>query len=602
MEEAPKIAPTDQPIYWNKQAPAAAAEAKAFWESLRHFYRTGEKPKSKEEPKLRSALSHLLNGGVNSYPFVLGSEEAQISLELNENTPFYLLDQLISANQKENRKSFKTQLSSLIDRINGLLGLSVETTEAEQLSQTYDFAGEMFAFEKMAQMMPSGSIGQVSKARMSRLKAVINIMQKGLDFFNGQNGLLIVNENFEKELRAKQLFKEARMITSEGDVFVQTQQLFRQEMGSFSELIKAYRIAELEVEGAYEEGVHDEYFEHFTWHRLLPEELSLFHSIVLIVNHGSVFDHLTSFSRLMASNQPIKVIVVNNELISKPTQHLGWEDASHQFRQELAALCIAHRNIYTLQSGLDDPSFLQAGLASLLKTTFPALCHLSVPKDGMLATGENSVLTYAGHAGRYFTRMIYDPGTVQKWGGRLDINSNCQPGKKWPLYTLTVRTSEKAEAKMDVAFTYADYKAMFPEKARELMTIPSAFYSEHLVPLADYLELSEAELYGKIPYVLALDENRQLQRAAVPNVWVVSCQERLDYWTFLQEIGGVNRPAEAAALAEPIAETTNGMEAMEAKLKEEYQEKLERIQQEAVAKAAERIIAALLNDEELSPK
>ncbi len=603
MEEVTQIAPQHQPIRWTIDAPAPAAESKAFWKNLRHFYRTGEKPASKHEMKLSSALSHLLPEKEAAYPFALPGEKASLSIALDEHTPFYFLDHLMDANQKENRTAFKAKLSTLIEGIHRLLGLKVQQTEAEQLKQTYDFAAELFAFDKMAKMMPKGAVDEISPERLSRLKKVIEALQKGLDHFKEQNGLLIIDKTAANTFKSKELFITAGIAIRESDAFDQTQRLFREQMSSFASLIKAYRIAGLEVEGAYQEDVHNEYFDHFSWHRLLPEELSLFQPIVLIVNQDYVFDDLSSFSKLLASNQPVKVIVVNHELISRPRPQLGWEDASHQFRQELAALCIAHRNVYTMQSSLDDPNFLLSGLRGLLQATYPALCHLSIPKEKGSNSMDNDLLTRAENAGRYFPRMIYDPRTVQDWGGRLDISANNQPKQKWPIYNLKVNTSADAAATIAVAFTYADYKAMYAEKVRELMLIPSAYYTEHLVPLGDYLGLPEEQLYGKVPYVLLIDENDQLFRAAVPNVWVVSCQERLDYWTFLQEIGGMSQTAAPAAASVKIApKTTKGEEGMEAKLKADYDAKLAQVQEGAVAQAAERIIAALLNDEELSPQ
>ena len=143
-------------------------------------------------------------------------------------------------------------------------------------------------------------------------------------------------------------------------------------------------------------------FEHFTWHRLLQEELDLFHPVVVITNQKYVYDHLTAFSGLLASNLPVNIIVLNQEHISVPNQHLSWEDASHQFRQELAALAISQRNVFTFQTGLYNPGYLRNGLEQCIKSNAPGVCHISM--IGAQSVSENSpgIPALAAQAGRYF--------------------------------------------------------------------------------------------------------------------------------------------------------------------------------------------------------
>jgi pyruvate-ferredoxin/flavodoxin oxidoreductase len=363
--------------------------------------------------------------------------------------------------------------------------------------------------------------------------------------------------------------------------------------------MKAYRIAKLEIEGEYKEEIHNEYFEHFSWYRLLPEELRLFYPIVVVVNQPYIFDHLNSLSSLMASNKPIKVVVLNHEHISTPNQQMRWEDASHQFRQEIAALAMAHRNVYTFQSSMADPSSFYQGLTNCFNSTAPGICHLSVPSKDVSSKMSHFLLAEAANASRYFPAIQYDPAKSTKWGGRFDLTDNIQPEVNWPSFTLKVQTSDNKEIEIDAAFTYADYKACFKEKVQELMLVPDEYYTEYLIPLSEYLESDEASLYGKIPFIWLTDEKMELHRAAVPNVWVVSCQERLDFWYFLQELGGFNTAKEKESMEQKELEMKRLLEEQKAKLEQDHQQIIETAQEDAVAKAAERLVTALLNDEDL---
>jgi ferredoxin len=599
VETTNNIEQTTSSIHWKRSDPATESETLAFWKNLRNFYRTGQQP-DHQEKSFSSALLSLLDDNASRYPFTLGDDSKKITtIELEEKTPFYLLDYLLTEHHKENRKSFKAKLSSLIEGLNRLLRIDDKPAEIEELKSTYNFADELIAFDKMVDMIPHGATETLSNSRLKRLTSIISTLQNGLDLFNKQEGIIVLEKGLKTTIEQASLFKKTLVIEAENNAFDDTLELFAYEVKSFTSFIKAYRIATLEIEGEYKEDIHDEYFEHFTWYRLLPEELNLFHPIILVVHQHYLFEHLTSLSRLMASNQPINVVVLNHELISIPDRKITWEYASHQFRQEIAALAIAHRNVYTFQSSMDDPSVVYNGLAHCLKSISPGICHLSVPKDSTVATTSQSLIAKAENASRYFPGILYDPAKFSEWGGRFDLSDNIQPKEKWPVFTLKADGSDKMEVLIDVAFTYADYKAIYPEKAQELMIIPSAYYTEHLIPLNDYLEMDEASLYGKIPYIWLIDEDHGLHRAAVPNVWVVSCQERLDFWCFLQELGGFNSYHAKVAMKQKDLEMSILMEEAKAKMDKERQQIIENAQEEAISKAVTRLVSVLLDDEEL---
>ena len=600
METIDNIKQANYSLRWIRSDSAPESEMKIFWKELRKFYRTGIKPNAKDGKLYSSALQHLLDDNTSEYPFIIDDKNKNCrSIELEEKAPFYLLDHLFNEQQKENRKSFKAQLTNLIGGLNQLLNIDDKPSKAEVLKGTFDFADELIAFDKMVDLISNKSKEILSESRLKRLKEVISILQEGLNLYSKQEGVLIIEKGLSAKLKNELLFKNVLTIEAEADAFSQTKELFTNQIKSFTLLIKAYRIAKLEIDNEYKEDIHDEYFEHFTWYQLKAEELNAFQPIVLVVQQKNLTDHLASFSNLMASNQPVNVVVLSHELISTPDKNLNWEDASHQFRQEISASAIAHRNVYTFQSGLDNPSAVYDGLADCLRSIYPGICYLSVPQDNSEFNSNISVIAKAENAGRYFPRINYDPSKAEEWGGRFNITDNIQAYEKWPKYILKTKTNEESEVIIDVEFTYADYKAIYPFKAKELMIIPSSYYSEDLVPLSDYLNLSKEILYGKIPYIWLADEDNNLHRAAVPNVWVVSCQERLDFWSFLQELGGIKSYHAQVAVAEKDIEIAKIIDETKSKMEAERQQIIENAQEEAIAKAAQRLISVLMDDEDL---
>ncbi|NVJ87473.1 MAG: ferredoxin [Algoriphagus sp.] len=586
------------PFVWEKRNPAPEAEMQAFWKKLRHFYRTGVLPEDFEKRPVSAALYDLLEENATSdYPFTLKEKNGKSrSIEWSPSTPFQFLDDAVSNHHQGNRRAFTSRLTELIAGLNELLQIEDTQSEEESLKNTFDFADELIAFDKMVNLLPRGPKTDLSEKRLLRLTEVISTLQKGLNHYKENEGIVILEPQWKEWISNENLLRNSQVIESKGDLFEEGLSIFSQEVNTFVDLIKAFRIASLEISDEFKEEIHDEYFEHFTWYRLSKEELLLFHPILLIVDKGYLFEHLASFSRLLSSNRPIKVMVLNQELITAPDKQLTWEDASRQYKQEIASLAIAHRNVSVFQSSLDDPNFIQDGIQKFLKSTSPSICYLSIPESKKLDGKDPMLVMKAENAGRYFPKISFDPTVKDSDGKKFDLSQNIQASKSWPIYSLLAKGSDGTEEEWEMEFTYADYKAIFPEKAQELMLVPAQFETDHLVPLSNYLQLEEADLYGKIPFIWLKDEQGQLHRGAIPNVWVVSCQERLDFWNQLRELAGIVGGSGDGKTATGDGSIAGEEASPSPEINRE--QLLKDLQEEAISVAAQRLISVLLDDEE----
>ncbi len=576
-------------LKWNRAEPASPAEMEDFWKKLRNYYRTGQKPKA-SNIKATSALLDLLNQEEDLYPYKLGDT----NIELDNDTPYHFLKHLLHEHQRENRVAFKSKLKSLIDGLSDLLNIDNGSAKSTHLKETFDFANELIAFDKMVDIIPKSTGHSLNKSRLGILKEVIKNLHEGLNSYEEKEAIIIVPKDIKTALQRVSISANTNIIERKDDIFNYTKSLFIDHIQSFASLIKAHRIAQLETEGVYKEEIHDEYFESFSWHRFTAEELMLLQPIVVVVTNEYLINHLSSFSQLVATNQPVNIIVINEEYVTVPNPYINWEDASHQFRQEIAALTIAHRNVYTFQNCMDNPAVVYSGISQCLRATQPGVCHLAVPKVTEDTSHKVTTITRAQNAGRFFPEIVYSPGNTNKWEGRFDLTHNIQPENNWPKFTLKAKTPDDTEVMIDVSFTYADYKAIYAQKSQELMIIPPAFYTEHLVPLSDYLELEETKLYGKIPYIWLQDQNFELHRAAVPNVWVASCEERLDFWNFLQAIGTFQtiKPEE-----QPLQNLKSNDEAATKQLMAESSQDEAKREAVMLDKAVKKVLAVLLEDD-----
>jgi ferredoxin len=120
------------------------------------------------------------------------------------------------------------------------------------------------------------------------------------------------------------------------------------------------------------------------------------------------------------------------------------------------------------------------------------------------------------------------------------------------------------------------------------------------VPLQEYLYLNQAEQTGKVPFIWMIDEDNVIVRAAIPYMWVTSCLERLEFWNFVQELGGVNNYHVKVMLqeAKQLWEEEKRME--QEALITEHQAEVDRVRTESASVAMDRLASVLLDLEHMT--
>jgi ferredoxin len=148
---------------------------------------------------------------------------------------------------------------------------------------------------------------------------------------------------------------------------------------------------------------------------------------------------------------------------------------------------------------------------------------------------------------------------------------------------------------LDLPFTFADFAAQDAHYAGQFHLVPPEYWSEDLVPLGDYLKLPPEELYAKVPYIWVVDEKNNLQKAAVTWPLVLACQERLDFWHFLQENAGIKSYHVEQATERLRQEMEAATAQKTAQLEAAHAAALEKAKEEEGRAAMERLAAVLLD-------
>ncbi len=90
--------------------------------------------------------------------------------------------------------------------------------------------------------------------------------------------------------------------------------------------------------------------------------------------------------------------------------------------------------------------------------------------------------------------------------------------------------------------TFADFAITEIRFRKHFRVAPPDTWNEKMVPLAEFLELSDDERSDKFPFVWSIDRHQNLTRLLVAEPIVHSCEERRDFWTMLKALARVEEP------------------------------------------------------------
>ncbi len=512
-------------------------------------------------------------------------------LSFSAHTPIHILSIGLNRNFK-NRESFVAKCTNAAIALEEKL--AVEKAKSNQIeTNEEDFSNDLVSFDKIAELQPDKGAELMAADRVARIKEVIAILHGSKDVLLKTRGYLAMSESIKNRLYTiGELKNTQQSVVDDAELYSTTLTLFNQVINEITPVFKALRIANLELADKYVDDLHNDFFEHFNWHRLSGSDWQYFPPVVLLGNTRNFMEgELSELSKLLSSNKPIRVLAINEKTFSTAMPNVSWEDASHTFKQELASIAISHRSTHTYQGSLDQPLNLMQGMLKAFEAQAPSMINILVHQDEI--TRKDFIQITSAVESRYAPVIEYDM-SGGKWGSRFNISNNPQPEKNWPSYPFKYVNENELETSIELPFTYADYKALDAVKVNELMHVPEQFVSDSLVPISEFLTLNEEQLTGKVPFIWMVDADNLIHKMAMPYMWVVSCQERLDFWNYVQELSGINSYHVELAL-QKAKEAWNEAKALElADLKSFYEKEINKIKGEAANKAMENLADVLL--------
>jgi pyruvate-ferredoxin/flavodoxin oxidoreductase len=375
------------------------------------------------------------------------------------------------------------------------------------------------------------------------------------------------------------------------------------------------RRARLELAGEYDAEVHEDFFTKFDWEEFTDEEFGLCPPLFAVGGDGAMMDiGFQNLSRLLATNKPIRVLVVDTQVYSNTggqactsgftaqvSDMAGFGPGQHgkeEHRKELALLAIAHRGAFVLQSSQAAPNHLLANVLKGLQVRRPSIFILNTPCPVEWGIGDSAAPDAARLAleSRAVPHLVYDPDAGPDLADCLDLEGNPTPEDDWPTYELQYRESggegDGEMRSMTIPVTTADWAVHEARFRQHFASIPEQDSNAEWIPFHEFLELSSTERAGKSPFIYTSNDEQRLGRASVSAEIVTLAEERQAFWHELREMAGivvsskVRRALDASAAAD--------FEHRSAALRAEYDSKLANLQAEYPKLVARRMAEGLL--------
>lgn len=519
-----------------------------------------------------------------------------VVLPYSGDLPFQLLEAGMMAIQAKERAYLLEDIQTLTDRINDLVRIEkekgAEGRDPEKLRESLGAAGAMLRVDALSSFLPDTGSKTMEPERLARIERFAGILAQAKEIL-GQRAHIVVEKGNPALVRPawKQIFESSSLTQANAAEGCDTiEGVFRKEMGRCAELFAAVRAAELELEGKYQADLHDDYFARFTWENLTEEELHCCPFFVLIADAASLLEQeFQSLTGLLYENLPIKFLGMKTGL---KANDLGKQPDLHS-HHELTGMLLSHRNLFVSQTASITPSRLLEAFEYGMAAFAPAFFHvLDIDKS----THEHPMLiTSAMIESRDFPGFIYAGLLGTPWGSRFNISNNPQSSRTWPDHDIVVRYPNGEEGTMNFPFTFADQAALFPEYQRFFQPVDPAYWTDDLVPVAEYMERHMEDNVGKVPFIWMVDQDNTLHQVAVSWQIIMAAEERRDHWRFLQENSGIHNFHVERAVHQLRRQLEEEQRDAIEQLKAAHQEEIARVRMEEADRVMENLTNALLH-------
>ena len=403
------------------------------------------------------------------------------------------------------------------------------------------------------------------KARRERLADLIGRLEKRLYLYesgptgNGPAGAVIANSTGCSSVYASTFPFNAYNDPWVNSLFQDAQPLAK---GMFEGItaqsiddVRALRLARLELDDAYVPDVHDGEMRYLSWDKFTPAEMALLPTVLTIGGDGATYDiGFGALSRILASNTPIKVLVLNTGVYSNTggqastSSFIGQDSdlarfgaahsGKHEARKELGLLASFHSNVFVCSTSTAlQGHFLKNTMEFLTYGDSPAVLDVYTPCQGEhgIADAASARQSRLAVESRMNPVFVHDPRRGKNLHDWFSLEGNPDVDKTWTTTTLEY-VDDKGQLQLkEMPLTPAHFalgEIRFKKQFSKLSDEANG------VPVEEFIELPVAQRHGKTPFIYAADGKKRLTRMAVSSSMVALVEERRRNWHLLQYLDG----------------------------------------------------------------
>ncbi len=404
------------------------------------------------------------------------------------------------------------------------------------------------------------------KARKERIGALIAALEKRLYLYeggptgNGPSGAVIANSTGCSSVYASTFPFNAYKDPWVNSLFQDAQPLAK---GIFEGIaaqtvpdVHALRIARLELDDAYVPEKHDAELRFLSWQNFTRHELGLMPTVLTVGGDGATYDiGFGALSRILASNTPLKVLVLNTGAYSNTggqastSSFIGQDSdlarigaaysGKAESRKELGLIASFHSNVFVCSTSTAlQGHFLKNTMEFLTYTDSPAVLDVYTPCQGEHGIADNISAQQGRLAveSRMNPVFVHDPRrgkTLHEW---FSLEGNPDPESTWTTTSLEYLDDEGKLQLKTMPLTPAHFalgEIRFKKQFKKLSPDTA-----NLVPIEEFIDLTDAQRAGKRPFIYSTDRNRKLIKLGFTAAIVELVEERRKYWNLLQYLAG----------------------------------------------------------------
>lgn len=364
--------------------------------------------------------------------------------------------------------------------------------------------------------------------------------------------------------------------------------------------IRLLRRAALEANNKYRPEAHDEEIGTLEWGALSEAEKKMLSPAILVGDARLLSAGSTALQELLASGLPVKIVLLDDAAVPAGEPGAAWLATA----QSVWASTVPAHRAFLLKGSLAENAAAFAPLREGLHHAGPALFHLLAPRPEQHTFSGPFWPEASGLAlqTRAFPSLVFSPDNESGYlSSALSLEGNPAPESDWVTTSLEYKEGGE-EKKKEYILTFADW--LFSLKSWQPLFSPLQPESGSPVPVAEYLPMDEKQQKGKIPVVLAVDDDGQLkQYMASPEV-VSATRQALRHWNSLREMAGLRSPfplkMREALEQEWGKKHEKELEELKASYEARFQEQEKALMEQVKAKLRDKLMELSRRGEQLS--